>query len=302
MTGCSVLRGRILSSNIVWWRPRHNRLGTGAMPIKHCRQVTDHEIETFKSDGIVCLREMFADGWIETMREAAEDSLAKPGKLHAELADERSETGRFFHDTFIWKQNDACHRFVYESPAASIARQLMQSEKINIFFDQWLIKEPGTATKTPWHHDLTYWPIDGAQVCTVWLALDDVTADNGSVEYVKGSHRWGKKYRPASFGSGNQYTENIPPVPDIDTMRDQLEIVQFDLQPGDCTVHHALTLHGAPGNHTATRRRAHTSRWAGDDVVFRPRDGLQEMPDYPPELQNGDSLDSELWPVIYPSR
>jgi len=42
---------------------------------------------------------MFADEWIESMREAAEDSLANPGELHAELAAERRETGRFFHDT-----------------------------------------------------------------------------------------------------------------------------------------------------------------------------------------------------------
>ena len=120
------------------------------------------------------------------MREAAEQSLANPGDLHAELTQEREEKGRFFHDTFIWQRNDICRSFVFDSPAAYITAKLMQSSKINIFFDQWLIKEPGTSTKTPWHHDMTYWPIDGSQICTLWLALDDVTAENGAVEYIKG--------------------------------------------------------------------------------------------------------------------
>ena len=46
------------------------------------------------------------------------------------------------------------------------------------------------------------------------------------------------------------------------------------------------------------RRRAHTSRWAGDDVTFLPREGLQEMPPMPAELRSGDALDSDLWPRI----
>ena len=270
-------------------------------PSPPIRDVTEDEIRAYEEDGIVCFRGVFSPEWVELMREAAEQTLRDPGELHAELAAERQEAGRFFHDTFVWTRNDICRRFVFESPAARIARQLMRSRKVNVFFDQWLIKEPGTTTKTPWHHDMTYWPIDGWQICTVWFALDPVTAESGAVEYVKSSHKWGKKFRPASFGSGHQYTEDIPPVPDIESMRDQLDFVRFELEPGDCTVHHGLTVHGAPGNASSTlRRRAHTSRWTGDDVVYLPREGLQEMPPMPPELSSGDPLDSDLWPRIEP--
>jgi ectoine hydroxylase-related dioxygenase (phytanoyl-CoA dioxygenase family) len=263
------------------------------------RDITADEIEQFNADGIICLRGLFSERWVDEMRAAAEAGLKQPGDLHAELSSEHDDEGRFFHDTFVWTRNETCRRFVFESPAAHIAAQLMQSDKLNIFFDQWLIKEPGTTTKTPWHHDMTYWPVDGKQICTLWLALDPVTAETGAVEYVKGSHRWGQKYRPASFGSGNQYTEKIPDVPDIDAMRPELEIAQFELEPGDCTVHHALTVHAAPGNQSASiRRRAHTSRWAGDDATYFPRDGLQEMPPIPAELRSGESLDSTLWPRI----
>jgi ectoine hydroxylase-related dioxygenase (phytanoyl-CoA dioxygenase family) len=128
--------------------------------------------------------------------------------------------------------------------------------------------------------------------------LDKVTAESGAVEYIKGSHRWGKKFKPASFSGNNQYTENLPDVPDIEAMRGELEFVQFDLEPGDCTVHHGLIVHGSPGNQSLqNRRRAHISRWAGDDVIFSPREGLQEMPPLP-ELADGDPIDSELFPRI----
>lgn len=263
------------------------------------RAITSEEIKAYEEDGVVCLRQLFSPEWVSKLQEAAEESLAKPGELHAELVVLRQEKGRFFHDTFIWRRNETCRDFVYNSPAGTLAAGVMESEKINIFFDQWLIKEPGTTTKTPWHHDMTYWPINGWQIATLWLALDPVTAETGAVEYVKGSHKWGQKYKPASFSGNSQYTENLPKVPDIESMREELEFIQFDLAPGDCTLHHGLTVHGSPGNQSsALRRRAHISRWAGDDVIFYPREGLQEMPPFPPELKSGDPLDSELWPRI----
>ena len=241
---------------------------------------------------------MFSDNWVNSLRNAAERSMEAPGELHAELSARDGEEGRFFHDTFVWKRNDTCRDFIFNSPAARIAAETMESGKANIFFDQWLIKEPGTTTKTPWHHDMTYWPIDGSQISTLWLALDPVTRETGAVEYVKGSHKWQQKFKPASFSGGNQYKEDLPEVPDIDAMRNELDFVQFDLKPGDCTVHHGLTVHGSPGNKSSqARRRAHVSRWAGDDVVFHLRDGLQEMPPLP-DLANGDPIDSDLWPRV----
>lgn len=262
------------------------------------RPITAEEIARYDKDGVVCLRAFFSARWIALLQSAAEISLEKPGDLHAELAKLREEAGRFFHDTFVWTYNDLCREFVFDSPAASIAGKFMRSRKVNLFFDQWLIKEPGTVTKTPWHHDMTYWPISGQQISTLWLALDSVTAQTGAVEYVKGSHQWNQKFKPASFSGGDQYKELLPDVPDIEAARDEFEIAQFDLEPGDCTIHHGLTVHGSPGNpSTDQRRRAYVSRWTGDDVVFHPREGLQEMPPLPP-LRPGDAIDSDLWPRI----
>ncbi len=266
--------------------------------MKLLRPIKNSEKRVYLEDGIVCLRGLFSKSWIELLQETAQQCLNTPGELHVELAKKNKDDGRFFHDTFMWISNPRCESYVFKSPAAFIARQILNSEKINIFFDQWLIKEPGTWTKTPWHHDMTYWPIDGNQICTLWLALDEVDANSGAVEYVKGSHRWGQKFRAVSFSGNSQYTEALPEIPDIESVRDELEIVQFELEPGDCTIHHGLTIHGSPGNLSQEkRRRAHVSRWIGDDIIFNPRQGLQEMPPLP-DLNPGDPLDSALWPRI----
>ena len=176
----------------------------------------------------------------------------------------------------------------------------MAGAKANILFDQLLVKEPGTSEPTPWHHDLPFWPFQGEHVCTLWLALDEVTLESGAVEYVKGSHRWGKRFQPTSFvGDGRYKQSGLEPLPDIDAMRDELDIVSFEMQPGDCTIHHGLTVHGAPGNaRTDRRRRAYITRWGGDGVSYDPREGTQPML-RDPGITAGAAIDCDLWPVVW---
>lgn len=262
------------------------------------RAITDEEIETYRRDGIVCLRGLFDAEWVERLRACIEEDKANPSGMVKNI-NEEGATGDFFGDTFVWHHIDGFRRAVFESPGAKIAGALMGSAKINIIFDQILVKEPETSTRTLWHHDGTYWPVAGDQVSTLWVALDHVGPETGAVEYVKGSHLWGQRFLAVSFDPNQKYTEDLPPVPDIDAERDKHDIVQFEMAPGDCTVHHALTVHGAPGNASNTeRRRAYVQRWAGDDVTYNPRPNLQRMlrdPGIPP----GAPLDSDLFPVVW---
>lgn len=264
------------------------------------RVLSDDEIRAYREDGIVCLRGLFRPDEIDRLREAAELSMAdKTSDLVMEIAEIRGKEGRFFFDTFVWQRNPICRNFVFHSVAAQIAGQVMQSSKSNIFFDQWLIKEPGTQVETPWHHDMPYWPVLGDHVCTLWLALDHVTTDSGAVEYIKGSHRWGQRLKPQSFSGTTKFSEDLAPVPDIEAERERYDIVSFDLEPGDCTVHHGLLVHHAPGNSRADRRRrAYVTRWTGDDARFYPHDGIQHMPPLP-DIPAGGPMDSDLWPVIW---
>lgn len=265
------------------------------------RPITEAEIEALRTDGVVHLKGFFDPQWIDLLRERADHVLANPGKLANELAAE-TEKGRFFSDTFLWHQHDGFRDFIHNSPAAELVGRVLQSSKVNIVFDQFLIKEPYTDAPTVWHHDLTYWPIAGPNVVTLWLALDPVTEETGSMEFVKGSHLWGQRYHPVAFVDPEKYRTPEPPVPDIDARRDEFEFIRFDYEPGDCTIHHGLLVHAAGGNKSRDqRRRAYVTRWAGDDVTYDPRPNIQSML-WEPTVAAGASLDSELWPVVWRDR
>ena len=260
------------------------------------RAITQDEINTFDVDGVVCLRQFFDTNTVELLQEIAEENILNPSPIAIDAS--QGWTGRFFGDTFVWAHHPHLKEFVWHSPAADMAKEILQSNKINVIFDQFLIKDPGTSTPTLWHHDQTYWPVAGSQVATMWIALDPVTNATGAVEYIKGSHKWGKRFKAVSFKDKDMYKEDLPEVPDIAANRDKYEFIQYEMEAGDCTLHHGLTLHGAPGNSSQTqKRRAYIIRWAGDDVTYDPRPNLQPML-RDPGIKVGDPLDCELFPVL----
>ena len=264
------------------------------------RQLTDEEIATYQRDGIVCVRQAFDAAWIEELRDLVAQDMAKPSGMVKDI-NAKGASGFFFGDTFVCHHVEGFKRAVFDGPGAALAGQAMGASKVNLLFDQILVKEPNTSTPTLWHHDAPYWPVAGDQVCTLWLALDPVTRDSGAVEYVKGSHRWGRRFKAVSFDPNQQYEEELPPVPDIDGNRADYDIVYFDLAPGDITLHHGLTLHGAPPNGRADqRRRAYIQRFTGDDVTYNPRPNLQKML-REPGVAPGAPLDCDLFPVVWQS-
>ncbi len=261
------------------------------------RNVTADEIKTFEEDGVVCLHGFFDMDWVERLRDLIDQDIASPSGMVKSI-DAEDATGFFFGDTFVCHHIDGFREAVFNSPAPHIASSILQSKKINLLFDQILVKEPDTSTPTPWHQDYTYWPVSGDQVATLWLALDPVTFDSGAVEYIRGSHRWGKKFLAISFDPEQAYEEDLPQVPNVEENRDDYDIVSFELEPGDCTLHHGLSLHGAQPNRLANqRRRAYIQRWAGNDVTYNPRPNLQKML-RDPGIAPGAALDCDLFPVV----
>jgi ectoine hydroxylase-related dioxygenase (phytanoyl-CoA dioxygenase family) len=268
------------------------------LPSHAQRAIAEDEIARYDSDGVVCLRGLFEFGWIEFLREAVEAALAAPG-ADAEEYTAKGASGRFFGDLDLWKRKPAFRHYVMHSPCAEIAGAIMRSKKINIFYDQLLVKEPQTRERTPWHQDQPYWAVEGRQVCSVWLPLDIVPKEI-CVEFVKGSHHW-QAHCPHHFADGTPYRDTgLPELPDIDANRASYDIGSWALEPGDCLIFQAMIVHGAAGNASSThRRRALSTRWTGDDARYIRRQGEVAIPRTDPGLPSGAPMDSAAFPIVW---
>jgi ectoine hydroxylase-related dioxygenase (phytanoyl-CoA dioxygenase family) len=260
--------------------------------------VTDRQITEYDRDGITYLPGLLKAHWIERCRAGIERSLVDAGT---------GESSDFFKRLRLWERDKDLRDFCFTSRMAEVAAQLMQTDRVRLLYDQAFVKEPGTNAPTPWHNDQPYWPVRGTQVLTFWIALDPVTAENGALEFIKGSHRQNKWYRPWDVDdSGNiirnfigDGDEDFEDLPDFGANRAAYDIVSWDMQPGDALAFHALTVHGAPGNtRKDLRRRGYAVRMTGDDArYFAGKVWNSYIMDE--KLKTGDPLESAQYPMLY---
>jgi ectoine hydroxylase-related dioxygenase (phytanoyl-CoA dioxygenase family) len=280
------------------------------------RMPTPDEVAAFWADGAIVLRGVLAPEFVAAMTPHVaalldEPEIADMTAMGADLAragervlrdPEGDARGRFRSGVDHWVAHSAFARFACESGVPAIAAVLLRATKLNLWEDSVLVKEPGAGERTAWHQDLSYFHVRGEQLCTTWIPLDPVDAETGAMSFVRGSHRWPNVYRPNLFVS----PMSIPgtdgdEVPDVDALaaRGEVELLRWDLAPGDVSVHHARTLHAAGANRSTSRwRRAISIRYCGDDVRYCFRPGAPRKPHHR-EMADGDILDHERCPVVW---
>ena len=268
---------------------------------EHRYRVSEEQIAAYDRDGAVFLPRVADAQWVERCRRGIEGSLIdkKTGQLSA-----------YFKRLRVWEHDPDLRDFCLQSPISEIAAQMLRTDKINLLYDQVFVKEPKSDAPTPWHNDQPYWPVRGTQVITLWVAFDPVTLDNGGLEFIRGSHKLSKWYRPFDSDEAGRMTtpfigdddDQYEDLPDFDTNRSQYDIVSWDMQPGDAIAFHSLAVHGARANNRPDlRRRAYAVRMTGRDVRYY---GAKVWNEYimNPALKTGDPLDSEQYPVLYGPR
>jgi ectoine hydroxylase-related dioxygenase (phytanoyl-CoA dioxygenase family) len=274
--------------------------------------ITEAQIAQYEEDGVICIRGQFGPEWIDRMRVAGVGQIDEPSVRHTNMDDE-GDPGRFISGAHMSRHSDEFMDFAVNSPAAEIAARLMRLDKVRFFYDQLFIKDPGTIAPTAWHNDLPFWPFDGNQVASVWIACTPVTRETSGLVYVAGSHKWGKLYKPE------------PAIPRDDFMLDEAKsyedcpmfhkefdnpdyrFLSWNMEPGDCLVHHPLTVHGSGKNaSTTTQRVALSLRYFGGDATWHGQrtqfavPGTEGDSDTTPQFPRGKlPADDTIFPVVW---
>lgn len=259
--------------------------------------LSDATIEEFQSKGATVLRGVFKD-WIDVLTKGIAYNMEHPAPNVRNY--QATDGGRFFVDYCNWDRVSEYKDFIFNSPAAEIGRELMGSKSVRLFHEHVLVKTPKTGIPTPWHQDLPYYCLDAAQTVSLWIPLDEIPRDR-TLEFVAGSHQWGKFYRPQRFdGTALNENDGLEELPDIDGHREEYDIVAWELSPGDALAFDYRTVHGAPANTSATaHRRAFSLRLVGDDATFARREGIVTSPPFPEvTLKHGEKLDGPEFPVL----
>ncbi|MEO1494023.1 MAG: phytanoyl-CoA dioxygenase family protein [Pseudomonadota bacterium] len=260
--------------------------------------ITAETIQEFRDKGATVLRGVFKD-WVETLRAGIEANIADHND-NARIYTGENGGGRFFVDYCKWDRIPEYRQFIFDSPAAEIGAALMDSQSVQLFHEHVLVKEAATGVPTPWHQDAPYYCVDGPKTLSLWIPLDEVPRET-TLEFIAGSHLWGKSYRPQRFdGTPLNAEDGLEELPDINDNRDEYDIVGWAVSPGDAIAFDYRVVHGAPANTSAARqRRAFSLRLMGDGIRFARREGIATSPPFPQvTLQDGDAVTGAEFPIL----
>lgn len=270
--------------------------------------ITDEDIAQYERDGVLCLRRMFDAEWIARMNAAvnrimeAQHPLARPREVTKALG---GKSGRYHINSFVWPWDADFRAWVMDSPMPKIAARIMKADEVRVFYDQVFVKEPQTAEMTDWHQDLPFWPVRGNDILSIWVALTPVNQQNSAVEYIAGSHKWGKFYAAAIPDKDPRFKSDLEPCPNFSKEKGnpQYRFLSWELEPGDCVLHHPLTVHGAEGNFSPSRRRVGIStRYFGRDCRWDPRPAVMKVTGEPVLAAGERPQDDRVFPVAYTTR
>jgi ectoine hydroxylase-related dioxygenase (phytanoyl-CoA dioxygenase family) len=183
-----------------------------------------------------------------------------------------------------------------------------------------LVKEPHTPTVTSFHQDITGNPVEGP-VVGMRVSLDTETPESGAMQWIRGSHKWGRWFVPYEAGADEEVVgkaafegyvdpdhpeREMEPIPDIENHRDEYDIVTTPAEPGDVFLSSLLIIHGAPGNLTDDRRRAFVCRFAGEGATYAVRNDVPFRlgPAEDPGIEHGDRFPDDprhpAFPRVWP--
>jgi ectoine hydroxylase-related dioxygenase (phytanoyl-CoA dioxygenase family) len=275
-----------------------------AEPMTICNTpVSEADIARFQRDGAVCLRNVFAKQWIELAKAGIRRNVSNPGKHFRDL----SGDGASLTDMYNWRAIPEYAQLARESPAAAIAGELMSVHQVIFIEEQFFSKRCHSQSVTPWHQDIPYYPLLGT-MCSVWIPLSAV-ATVDCLELIAGSHRTGKQYLPIKFlapetttlaGDPDKLPDGVEVLPDIEAQRGQHRILAWDVEPGDCIVFDAMTVHGNRGNQANTTAERLALRFGAQGIKFAPNKYpwvvVDENYHY---LRENEALSGENFPLVW---
>lgn len=253
------------------------------------------QTEQYQAQGFLLVEDFLDNTELDLWRTCVDEAVS--ARQDRKLANSDARAGDSYYDKVftqrlnLWMDHVGVRQLMLDARLGRMAAQLAGADGIRIWHDQALIKEPW-ANPTGWHLDNPYWSFSSRQAISIWVALDDVTRDNGCLYFLPGTHKtatWENAAISQDMGAlFQQYPQWATSA-----------AVAVPMKAGSCSFHNGLLAHGAGANMTPGRRRAMTCAYMPDGATFNGQANVLP-PDYVASLTIGDVLDNdEQNPLIF---
>jgi len=199
-----------------------------------------------------------------------------------------------------WKADRVISTIVFRADIGRACARLGGWPGARVHVDNVLWKPPG-ARPLAFHQDSAYlgW-IDPPEMVSCWIALDDTTAEGGTVEHVRGSHRWARTSKPATqFHGPSDYRSAMESAAGAEGL--EPEVVPVVVRRGGGAFHHGWAWHGSGFNRSANPRRSLVVHCISSEARFSGDTSNSGIaPIYRRYQRHGDlTMDENYFPILW---
>lgn len=259
--------------------------------------LTADQVAAFGRDGFLGPVDVLSAAELAATRAAVADVIARLPEVGEQLYEvEQAYTDRpgevVCHFLGGWRVHPTLRALVFHPRIVALAAALLGAPTVRFWHDQVFAKPPRHPGVLPWHQDYSYWTRT-APAChlTINVMLDDADEQNGCVQFVPGSHRWG-------------LLPKLPFDAPLEAVRAHLPAdaawrpIAVPVRAGQATIHHSHTLHGSDRNRSDRWRRAAVLNYMGGHV--RVADGSEPLLRGAPPLPKGAVVEGACFPLVWP--
>ena len=258
-------------------------------------RLSEEQLSFFKEYGYLAGIKMFNDEVIDALR-AELNRIKKMDASEQELFYEyhsnesTSADHVLLHALGAWRVSPAFHDLLW-NPAFVMAASQLLGGTIRFWHDQVFSKPAKHGGVVAWHQDYSYWTRTvPMRHLTCWTGLDDATTENGCLQYVPKSHKWGLLNKPELAGEMEGIKEYLN-----EKQKAQFKPVPIELKKGYATFHHPLMVHGSYENHSSRPRRALVINAFRDGTIS---DAVSPLLANVPIVPKGEKVEGQFFPLL----
>lgn len=252
--------------------------------------IPKEKIDYFWKNGFVVLKNVLSKNEIKTYRNEIKRTAEERNKNN-----EKTFGGAFHQALNIRFDSKGVEKFCLSKRLGKIAADLTKVNAMRIFHEQALFKSPGD-TKTFWHQDQYFWPLDTNLHIGMWMPLTNLTKDMGLMRFVKKSHKNGEMNGVSISDESETYYEDL-------IEKEKMEIFELDsINAGDCTFHFGWTIHSAGINISRNTREVMVVTYYPDGTKVRKLDNKSRLNDakiFLGDKKEGEIADHPINSIVY---
>lgn len=262
-------------------------------------RLSDEQVAFFKKNGYLSGIKLLDNDQVDQLREELL-SIMDPGdpdhdllyEFHSNESEDPDKV--IFHSLGHWRMRAGFHDILWNPAFVMAAHQLLGGQGVRFWHDQLFCKPAKHGGVVAWHQDYSYWTRSvPMQHLTAWVGLDDASRENGCLQYIPGSHRWGLLEKPSLTGEMKGLAQFL----DKDQARALENPIPIEMEKGYATFHHPLLVHGSFENLSERPRRAFVINVFADGTSSDSNDPLLEGV---PAIPKGQKMEGKFFPLLYP--